>query len=117
MASLFKSTGGAHSAALCNEEEVLIFKEDIGRHNAVDKVFGECLTKGIDTDGRILMTSGRISSEILLKSVRRRLAVVASRAAPTSLAVQFAEKAGIALVGFVRGRRMNVYSNDDRIIS
>ncbi len=112
---LFKSTGGAHSAALCDEEEVLIFKEDIGRHNAVDKVFGECLIKEIDTDGKILMTSGRISSEILLKSVRRRLAIVASRAAPTSLAVQFAEKAGITLVGFVRGRRMNIYSNDGRI--
>jgi len=115
MSSLFKSTGGAHSAALCDGDEVLIFKEDIGRHNAVDKVFGECLIKGIETDGRMLLTSGRISSEILLKSVRRRLAVVASRSAPTSLAVQFAEKAGITLVGFVRGRRMNVYSNEYRI--
>jgi len=115
MSSLFKSTGGAHSAALCDADAILVFKEDIGRHNAVDKVFGECLVKEIKTDGGILLTSGRISSEMLLKSVRRRIPVVASRAAPTSLAVQFAEKAGITLIGFVRGQRMNVYSNRHRI--
>ena len=115
MSDLFRSTGGAHAAALCEEDRVLIFKEDIGRHNAVDKVFGECLVKGIEAHGKILLTSGRISSEILLKAVRRGIAIVASRSAPTSLAVQFAEKEGIALVGFVRGRRMNIYSNAYRI--
>jgi len=115
MSKLFKSTGGAHAAALCDRDRVLIFKEDIGRHNAVDKVFGECLMKGVETDGKILLTSGRMSSEILLKAVRRGIAVVASRSAPTSLAVQFAQKAGVTLVGFVRGRRMNIYSNDHRI--
>ena len=115
MSTLYKSTGGAHSAALCSQSEVLVFKDDIGRHNAVDKVFGECLMTGIETGGKILMVSGRISSEILLKSVRSGIAIVASRAAPTSLAVEFAEKAGITLVGFVRGRRMNIYSNAGRI--
>ena len=115
MSALFKSTGGVHAAALCNENEVLVFKEDIGRHNAVDKVFGECLIKALDPDGKILLTSGRISSEMLIKAVRRGVAIVASRAAPTSLAVQFAEKAGITLVVFVRGSRMNIYSNDQRI--
>jgi FdhD protein len=115
MSDLFRSTGGAHAAALCEGDSVLVFKEDIGRHNAVDKVFGECFIKGVETDGKILLTSGRISSEILLKAVRRGIAIVASRSAPTSLAVQFAEKAGIALIGFVRGRRMNIYSNSYRI--
>ncbi len=115
MSVLFKSTGGAHSAALCNQDEILIFKEDIGRHNAVDKVFGECLMNGIDPSGNAIFTSGRISSEMLLKAVRSGIAVVASRSAPTSLAVQFAEKAGVTLVGFVRGRRINIYSNDYRI--
>ena len=115
MSDLFRSTGGAHAAALCEGDRVLVFKEDIGRHNAVDKVFGECLIKDVETDGKIFLTSGRISSEILLKTVRRGIAIVASRSAPTSLAVQFAEKAGIALVGFVRGRRMNIYSNAYRI--
>jgi FdhD protein len=113
---LFKTTGGAHAAALCKEGGMLVFKDDIGRHNAVDKVFGECLMKGIETGGKILITTGRISSEILLKSVRRGIAVVASRSAPTGLAVEFAEKAGITLVGFVRGKRMNVYSNEHRLL-
>jgi len=115
MSALFKSTGGAHAAALCDKDKVLIFKEDIGRHNAVDKVFGECLVRGLETCGNILFTSGRISSEILLKAVKREIVIVASRSAPTSLAVQFANKAGVTLVGFVRGRRMNIYSNDYRI--
>ena len=115
MSKLFKSTGGAHAAALCDSDRLLVFKEDIGRHNAVDKAFGECLTNGIETEGKLLLTSGRISSEILLKSVKRGIAILASRSAPTSLAVQFAEKAGLTLVGFVRGKRMNVYSNAQRI--
>jgi FdhD protein len=115
MSKLFKFTGGAHAAALCDKDKVLIFKEDIGRHNAVDKVLGECLMERIETDGKMLLTSGRISSEMLLKAVRSEIPVVASRSAPTSLAVQFAEKAGVTLIGFVRGRRMNIYSNDHRI--
>jgi FdhD protein len=115
MSILFKSTGGAHAAALCDTEEILVFKEDIGRHNAVDKVFGECLMRGIETYGKTLLTSGRISSEMLLKAVKCEIAVVVSRSAPTSLAVQFAEAAGITLVGFARGRRMNIYSKDHRI--
>jgi FdhD protein len=115
MSTLFKSTGGTHAAALCNDREILDFKSDIGRHNAVDKVFGDCLVKQIDTHGKMLLTSGRISSEILLKSVRRGIAIVASRSAPTGLAVELAEKAGMTLVGFVRGKRMNIYSNDNRI--
>ena len=115
MSALFKSTGGAHASALCDADGVLVFKEDIGRHNAVDKVFGECLIGGIETGGKTLLTSGRMSSEIVLKSVRQGVAVVASRAAPTSLAVQFAQDAGVTLIGFVRGRRMNIYTNDHRI--
>ena len=73
------------------------------------------LMEGVETGGKILLTSGRISSEILLKAARRGVAVLASRSAPTSLAAEFAEKAGVTLVGFVRGRRMNIYSNDHRI--
>ncbi|MFC1712207.1 formate dehydrogenase accessory sulfurtransferase FdhD [Candidatus Poribacteria bacterium] len=115
MSTLYKSTGGTHAAALSDENEILVFRNDIGRHNAVDKVFGECLMREIEIYGKMLLTSGRISSEILLKSVRRGLAIVVSRSAPTGLAIEFAEKAGITLAGFVRGKRMNIYSNDHRI--
>jgi len=112
---LFQATGGVHSAALCDRTSILAFKEDIGRHNAIDKLFGECLLKGIPTDERIIITSGRISSEILLKVVKRNIPVIVTKAAPTSLGVKLADKLGVTLVGFVRGKRMNIYSHGERI--
>lgn len=112
---VFEATGGVHSAALCRPSEILVFSDDIGRHNAVDKVFGECLLKDISTTDRIIVTSGRVSSEILLKVARRRVPVIISVAAPTDVAVQLAENLGITLVGFVRGSRMNVYTHDWRV--
>lgn len=115
MSEIYKSTGGTHAAALCDKDDILIFKEDIGRHNAVDKVFGECLLKNIRTDDKMIMTSGRISSEMLLKAAKQNMPIVVSRSAPTSMALQFAQRAGITLVGFARGRRMNIYSHDFRI--
>ncbi|HGJ64167.1 TPA: formate dehydrogenase accessory sulfurtransferase FdhD [bacterium] len=115
MSDLYKSTGGTHASALCDKDNILIFKEDIGRHNAVDKVFGECLSKGIQTEDKMILTSGRISSEMLIKSAKRHIPIVVSRSAPTSMALEFAKKANITLVGFARGRRMNIYSHDYRI--
>ena len=115
MSQLYKSTGGTHAAALCDNDNILIFKEDIGRHNAVDKVFGECLLKGVKTEDKMILTSGRISSEMLIKSAKRGIPVVVSRSAPTSMALELAQKAGITLVGFARGKRMNIYSCDFRI--
>jgi len=112
---VFEATGGVHSAALCSPDDVLVFSDDIGRHNALDKVFGECLLKDISTADRIIVTSGRVSSEILLKVARRRVPVIISVAAPTDVAVQLAENLGITLVGFVRGSRMNVYTHDWRV--
>ncbi|MFC2031866.1 formate dehydrogenase accessory sulfurtransferase FdhD [Chloroflexota bacterium] len=113
----FRTTGGVHSAALCNTKSILAFNEDIGRHNAIDKIFGECLLKDTPTDGQILMTSGRISSEILLKAVKRSIPILISKSAPTSMAVQFADEFGMTLVGFVRGQRMNVYTHGWRIVT
>jgi len=113
---LFEETGGVHSAALSDGGEVLSFAEDIGRHNAVDKVFGACLMKGIDTRDRVMMSTGRVSSEILLKCVKRGVPVIVSRGAPTSLAVTLAERFGMTLVGFARGRRMNVYTGVERVV-
>jgi FdhD protein len=115
MSMLYKSTGGTHAAGLCDEEGILIFKEDIGRHNAVDKIFGECLLKNLCITDKYILSSGRISSEILLKVAKRRIPIIVSRSAPTSMALQFADQAGITIVGFARGGRMNVYSHDYRI--
>lgn len=112
---LFQSTGGVHSAALCNPRDILIFSEDIGRHNALDKVFGQALLKGIKLKDKIVVTSGRISSEILLKAGRHNLPLVVSRSAPTNLAVKLAKRLGITLIGFVRGKRMNVYTGEGRV--
>ena len=114
---LYRETGGVHSAALCTPDKILVFMDDIGRHNAVDKVFGECLLKRIPTDGMIIVTSGRISSEIILKVARRNIPVLVSRSAPTSLGVRTAHNLGVTLAGFVRGSRMNVYTHAERIIA
>jgi len=111
----YRATGGVHSAALCDTSNILVFSEDIGRHNALDKVFGECLLKDIPTDDRLVITSGRISSEILLKVARRNIPVLVSKSAPTTLGVKMANEIGITLVGFVRGKRANVYTNTWRI--
>ncbi len=112
---LFRATGGVHSAALCSGKEILVFAEDIGRHNAIDKIFGQCLLEGIPTEGRMILTSGRISSEILLKVAKRKIPIIISRSAPTNLAVKLADDLGITLVGFVRGKRMNIYTNGWRV--
>ncbi len=117
MSVLYRKTGGVHSAALCTAQGIAVFAEDIGRHNAFDKIFGECLVKGISTDDKLMVTSGRISSEIVTKVIRRKTPLVVSRAAATDLAVEMAEKAGVTLVGFVRGRRMNIYTHGYRISS
>jgi FdhD protein len=112
---LYHSTGGVHSAALCDSKSIIAFSEDVGRHNAVDKIFGKCFLEGISTDDRLVLTSGRISSEILLKVARRRIPVLASKSAPTDLGVKLAKDMGITLLGFVRGSRMNVYANEWRV--
>lgn len=108
---LFLSTGGAHSCALCDNYKILIFEEDIGRHNALDKIFGKTLYQGMDTRDKMVLSSGRISSEMLIKAANRQIPVVISRAAPTSLAVEMARQLGITLIGFARGDKMNIYSN------
>ncbi len=113
--STFIATGGVHSAALCDRNRILIFSEDIGRHNAIDKVFGECILNGVPTGDRMLFTSGRVSSEIVLKTARRHVPIIVSKSAPTDLGLRLADDLGVTLLGFVRGGRMNVYTHDRRI--
>jgi len=113
---IFRTTGGVHSAALCDNKSMMIFSEDIGRHNAIDKIFGECILKDISTADRILVTSGRVSSEILLKAAKRNIPLLISKSAPTDMGVKLASDLGVTLIGFVRGKRMNVYANDWRVV-
>ena len=113
---LFINTGGVHSCALCSIDDIIIFEEDIGRHNALDKVFGKALLENVDTKDKIILTSGRISSEILIKAAKRQVPVIVSRSAPTSLSVEMAEKLGITLIGFARGEKMNIYTNFPSLI-
>jgi FdhD protein len=114
---VFKATGGVHSAALCDTKSILVFSEDIGRHNAIDKVFGECILRDIAIDEHIVITSGRISSEILLKAAKGKIPILISVSAPTNLGVRLATELGMTLIGFAREKRMNVYTNAWRVVT
>jgi FdhD protein len=115
--TLYRLTGGAHIAALANEQGRLLFTaEDIGRHAAVDKVIGRAILAAVDPARCALFCSGRIASEISSKAVRARTPVLVSRAAPTDLAVEISRRHRITLIGFVRGERMNVYSVPERVL-
>jgi FdhD protein len=116
---VFASTGGLHAAALFDEPgEIVAVREDVGRHNAVDKLVGWGLLDGALPFARsILLVSGRAGYEILQKSVMARIPIVCSVSAPTSLAVQLAREFNVTLVGFLRGERANVYAASERILS
>lgn len=111
----FKITGGVHSAALGQGGRLLCRYEDIGRHNAVDKTLGHAFLQGWELNDKILVLSGRIASEILIKAYRHGLPMVLSRSAPTLKAVQLAERLNMTVVGFTRGERFNVYAGEERI--
>jgi len=113
--AVYLATGGVHSAALCDRKSMLVFSEDIGRHNAIDKIFGRCLLEDIPTDDRAVITSGRISSEILHKVAKRGIPIIISISAPTNLGVRIADNLGITLISSVREKRMNVCANDWRV--
>ena len=113
---LFRLTGCFHGAALSDGWKILVFAEDIGRHNAVDKVIGYSILENIPFKNTFMLVSCRLSSEIVSKCSRWGIPIVASRAAPTDLAIGIAETSGMTLVGFVRGNRMNIYTNPQRIL-
>jgi FdhD protein len=113
---VFDSTGGLHAAGLFDQHgELLVLREDIGRHNAVDKVYGSRLLAGEPTATPLLCVSGRIGFEIVQKAVAAGAGVLAAIGAPSSLAVRLAEDAGLGLVGFVSAKRFVVYAGADRI--
>ena len=108
---LFLNTGGVHSCGLCYNEKILYFEEDIGRHNALDKILGKAFIEGMDLSDKLVITSGRISSEMILKTSRMGIPAIISRSAPTSLAIDMAKELNILLIGFARGEKMNVYTS------
>jgi FdhD protein len=113
--SLHAQAGGTHTAGLSDGEKLLAVCDDIGRHNAVDKLRGTCLLNGIDCGGRVLLCTGRISSDMLRKAGRMRCPVVASRTTPTSMAVELAQAWKITLAGYVRGQSISVFTYPHRI--
>ena len=115
-AVFFKLTGGVHSCALVDKNgSTILFTEDISRYNTIDKILGEAFLKDIPREDTIILTSCRITSDILIKIAFGKIPIIISRAAPTDKAVELAKKTGITLVGFVRGERMNIYTHPQRI--
>jgi FdhD protein len=112
---LYRLSGGVHGSALSDTKNLLAVAEDIGRHNTLDKIQGECLLKGLQTRDRLLLSTGRISSEMLLKAVRMQVPLIVSRHSPTGTAVSLAHEMGIALVGHARADRLSIYSHPERL--
>jgi FdhD protein len=112
---LYRATGGVHTSVLADGEKIVFVGEDIGRHNTLDKIAGLCLMKNVWPETRILLTTGRISSEMLQKAARLKAPILISRTSPSSLSIQMAERYGITLIGYARRDRFNVYSNPQRV--
>jgi FdhD protein len=114
--TVFGQTGGAHAAAVFDREShIIAVAEDLGRHNALDKVIGKCLLCSIDPRGCGVVLSSRLSLEMMTKAIRAGFEVVAAVSAPTSLAIEVGERFGVTLCGFVRGGRATIYCHPQRI--
>ena len=113
---IFKKTGGTHCCVLYSKNKKII-SEDIGRHNALDKIIGKSLILDFKPSESILLLTGRVSSEILLKSAKFGVRIIISRSAPTDFSVKTALGINMTLAGFARGNKMNIYSGADRLIN
>lgn len=115
-AVMYNASRGIHAAALSDTQRVLLLAEDVGRHNALDKILGEALLRGIPTAGRLLLTSGRISSEMLRKGAHMQTPFLISRTSPTTLSIEAAKRLGITVIGYVRRQSFNVYTHPERLL-
>ena len=114
--TVFEKTGGAHAAAVFNRDaQIIAVAEDLGRHNALDKVIGKCLLNRTELSGCGVLLSSRLSLEMITKAIRAGFEIVAAVSAPTSLAIEIADRFGVTLCGFVRGGRATIYSQPQRI--
>ncbi len=113
----YRKSGGIHSAAVGDGQTILLYSEDIGRHNTLDRIAGEALFKGIDLQGKVLLTSGRVSSEMVTKAAVLGISLIASRTSPTDLAVRLAKDAGITLIGYLRSSGFNVYTCPESLVT
>jgi len=112
----FRQTGGIHNAALFDEDGGMVSRSDIGRHNALDKLFGHCLRQGVATKRLVIAFSGRLSSEVVLKAAKIGCPILLSKSAPTDLALRLADDLGLTCVGFIRADSMNVYTHPGRMM-
>ncbi|GAB6934425.1 MAG: formate dehydrogenase accessory sulfurtransferase FdhD [Calditerricola sp.] len=112
---VFADTGGVHNAALCTRAGIVAVRTDIGRHNALDKLYGYCLQHNVPRGDKLLAFSGRLSSEVILKAAKMGIGVVLSKSAPTELGLRIADELGITAIGFVRDTRFNVYTHPHRL--
>jgi len=113
--NLFKQSGGMHCSALCDRKQILVIAEDIGRHNTLDRIIGECMVRKLPTRDRILLTTGRVTSEMLLKAARMQTPIIVSRGTPTDRAISFGHDLGITIIGYARDKRLTVFSAEERL--
>lgn len=114
-ATLYKQVRGVHTSALSDGERLLLVAEDVGRHNTIDRLWGQALQRGITTEGKMLLATGRISSEMLNKAAKMRVPVVISRTSATSLSVALGQTWGITVIGYVRRQHFRVYTWPQRV--
>ena len=113
--TLYRATGGCHNASLATPERMLLFREDIGRHNAIDMICGECFLEDIPTSDKLIVSTGRIASEILLKTIRLGVPILVSRAAATRFSIDLARRTNMTLIGRAKKDRMVIYNHGGRM--
>jgi FdhD protein len=116
LSDTYRRTHGVHNSAVADGDRIVLFRDDIGRHNAVDMIVGYFFLNGLSLEDKLLITTGRLTSEILIKAAKVRIPILVSRNTATNLAVELARSLNITLIGYARGGRFTVYSGEERIV-